>query len=52
MRRCYKCGAKKQDDLILCEKCAEELDKKLEEAKKEKHWNNGDKKGDTNEIIN
>jgi len=49
MRRCYKCGAKKQDDLILCEKCAEELDKKLEEAKKEKEHD--ERKSDL-EILN
>lgn len=29
MRRCYKCGAKKEDDLILCEKCAKELEERL-----------------------
>ena len=29
MRRCYKCGVKKQDDKILCEKCERELNERL-----------------------
>ena len=29
MRRCYKCGTKKQDDKILCEKCERELNERL-----------------------
>ncbi|MBO7733423.1 MAG: hypothetical protein J6S67_12735 [Methanobrevibacter sp.] len=30
MRRCYYCGAKKQDDLILCPKCEKELKERME----------------------
>ena len=30
MRRCYYCGKKKQDDLILCEECEKELNERLE----------------------
>ena len=30
MRRCYKCGAKKQDNLILCPKCEKELKERME----------------------
>ena len=35
MRRCYKCGAKKQDDLILCEKCEKELKERMEKQMQE-----------------
>ena len=42
IRRCYKCGAKKYDDLILCEKCARELEERLKEKKKERE---NDKRG-------
>lgn len=42
MRRCYYCGTKKQDDNILCEKCAKELEERLKEKKKrEKEKING-----------
>ena len=34
MKRCYKCGIKKQDDLILCPKCEKKLNKRLEKRKK------------------
>lgn len=34
MRRCYKCGTKKKDDLMLCPKCEKELNERL---KKQKH---------------
>ena len=34
MRRCYYCGTKKQDDYILCEKCAKEIEEKIEKSKK------------------
>lgn len=33
MRRCYYCGAKKQNDLILCPKCEKELEERLAERK-------------------
>lgn len=36
MRRCYYCGAKKNDDMILCERCAKELDERLKEKKDDK----------------
>ena len=39
MKRCYKCGKKKQDDMILCEKCAKELEQRL----KKKHERENDK---------
>ena len=42
MRRCFCCGVKKQDDNILCEKCAKELEERLEEKKqREKEGING-----------
>ena len=31
MKRCYKCGKKKDDDRILCEKCAKELEERIKE---------------------
>ena len=40
MRRCYYCGAKKRDDMILCEKCAKELEERLKEKKNDKRRKN------------
>ena len=36
MRRCYYCGIKKQDDDILCEKCAKEIEERIKKTKKQK----------------
>ena len=36
MKRCYKCGIKKQDDKILCEKCVKELEERLKKKKDNK----------------
>jgi uncharacterized membrane protein YvbJ len=32
MKRCYKCGKKKDDDRILCEKCEKELNERMEKG--------------------
>lgn len=36
MRRCYYCNTKKNDDNILCEKCAKELEERLKKKKDDK----------------
>ena len=36
MRRCVKCGTKKMNNDLLCEKCAKELDEKFSKRKEKR----------------
>lgn len=39
MRRCYKCNKKKNDDFILCEKCAKKIESIIKTKKNKANFN-------------